>query len=107
MRHSYHDRKKAYEMRLKRKPWHIIAKATYYSSGGSCRAAVVRYAELHHLPMPAIPYPITLGEMAYEDRLAGAEWWEVARDLNIDTAERAEHYAKTFCATRKQPWPPR
>tara|TARA_Y100000310_G_C20695021_1_gene825046 strand:+ start:4170 stop:4511 length:342 start_codon:yes stop_codon:yes gene_type:complete len=100
-----HKKRKAYHMRCStRAYWKFIAKKCGFVDPSAALVAVKAYAKKHHLPAPPAR-PFTLGELAYEDYAAGADWWEIARDHQISSALMARSYARKWAYRWDHPWP--
>lgn len=97
-------KKRAYELRQKtRDSWRSIG-ATIGVSKEEARRYAFDWARAHGLPQP--PPRITNGEMAYEDRAAGASWDEIRYTLRMATANHARNAASNFALYHGLPWPP-
>ena len=105
MKHTYHDRARAYHMRRNRKSWVSIAQACGYSGPSAARVSAMNYG--HHHGLPELPtYTITKGEMAYEDREAGDTWAAIAYRLEMYTPSSCRDSARHYAKRNDLPWPP-
>ena len=96
--------KRAYHQRVRtRAIWSVIAKAVGLKSGAMAREQAHNYASLHGLPDP--PPELTKGEMAYEDREAGASWDEIRQCLGLKLINHAQHYARNYAKKHGKKWP--
>ena len=95
---------KSYKMRARtRRTWRDIG-AQIGISKNMARDGAMRWASRQSLPPP--PRVLTLGEMAYEDRAAGATWDEIRYTLRLSNESVARNRAYSHAKSHGLPWPP-
>ncbi len=98
------DGKRIYRTRKNtRASWDAIGKKYKCGSKSALRAAK-RYAIENKHPWPI--HRLSAAEMAYEDRVQGYSWAEIAKGLNMQNPDSARRAAYRYAALNDLNWPP-